>query len=353
MIKSTRLGGGLRIYMDRPWYSSGNGELVGVVLYSTEKFKPSTKGKGTKPLDIQNGGGGGGDKKIMYKANTGNQGGKPIPQIKGMNNLLAGTKVDIPEEMITYVTQWGLDPIWLSAPTPSDNSPKPANFREPAIVMNGVSLAEVPVTQRFTVIGYEPKYDEERQLWYCDIELNPGESYYPFVRLGLCRLQPNSLSKPETGEDVYCSRVTQSEFCQLAPDREATARVEDDRQSVTVQVVGHTYRTNATGQTGSEMEVTIEKRASGAGSDDLGWEPVVTQRIDRLPAADLWGGLLKVPDSVDSVQYRVVIKEYEQFFSDPLDTKERETSLGDKSGGGDVKMELDRRIVYADVLPLY
>ena len=47
------MAAGLRIYMDRPWYSSGNGELVGVVLYSTEKFKPSTKGKGTKPLDIQ------------------------------------------------------------------------------------------------------------------------------------------------------------------------------------------------------------------------------------------------------------------------------------------------------------
>ncbi len=345
-VKSTRLGGGLRVYMERPWYSSGNGELVGIVLYSTEKFTPSGSGDGNTKGGVK-----GLQGKTMYQKGA----GQSVGQMQGAMNLLAGSKVDIPETLLPYVTQWGLDPIWLSAPTPSDNSPKPANFREPAIVMSNVSLEEVPKSQRFTVIGYEPKFDAERQLWYCDLELNPGESYYPFVRLGLVRLQPKSWSD-NTGDDVYCSRVSQSEFCQLAPDREATVRVESDRTSVTVQVVGHTYRTNATGQTGSEMEVTIEKRSAGAGSEDLGWEPVVTQRIDRLPAAGVWGGLLKVPTSVDGTNYRVVIKEYEQFFSDPLEPKDRETSLGPKSapyGNDPVKLEFDRRIVYADVLPLY
>ena len=31
--RSMRFGGGLRVYLDRPWYSSGDGELLGVVLY--------------------------------------------------------------------------------------------------------------------------------------------------------------------------------------------------------------------------------------------------------------------------------------------------------------------------------
>ena len=47
----------MRVYLDRPWYSSGDGELLGIVLYN-----------GSFPVD--------------------REGWKP------------------------YVTQWGLDPIW-------------------------------------------------------------------------------------------------------------------------------------------------------------------------------------------------------------------------------------------------
>ena len=327
--------------MDRPWYSSGNGELVGVVLYSTKKFTPSNGGGGGKGINNL--------KAPAYQKGGGLNG----MQMQGMQNILSNGGLEIPEEIQPYVSQWGLDPIWLSAPTPSDNSPRTTNFREPEIVLDSVSLEEFNRKQRFSVVGYEPKYDTERKLWYCDIEIDPGRSYYPFIRLSLCRLQPKSLANPQNGRDVYCSPVTQSEFCQLAPDRKATAKVEEDRLSVTVQVEGHTYRTNSSGQLGSEIEVTIEKRSPGAGDQDLGWVPVTTQRIDRIHAANIWGGLLKVDESVDGVQHRVVIKEYEQFFADPSDPKQRETNLGPKSGGGEVNLELDRRIVYADVLPLY
>lgn len=342
VVTSKRKGGGLRVYMERPWYSSGNGELLGVVLYSTDKFTPPAKG----------GGGVKGFKTPSYEKSAGL--GKGLTQQQSAMQLFAGGKTEIPEAVQSYVSQWGLDPIWLSAPTPSDNSPRPGNFRNPEIVMTNISMQETDAKkQRYTVVGYKPAYDEERQLWYCDIEMDPGESYYPFVRLALVRLQPKSLENDVTGEDVYCSRISQSEFCQLVPDREATVRIEDDRASVTVQVVGHTYRTNSAGQLGSEIEVTVEKKDAGAGSADLGWTPVITQRIDRINAANMWGGMIKLPESVDGTAYRVVIKEYEQFYSDPGEPKERETSLGDKDkNSGDVKLEYDRRIVYADVLPL-
>lgn len=342
IVRSKRKGGGLRVYMERPWFSSGNGELLGVVLYSTDKFVPAKTDKGS-------GKGVKGFKAPVYDKKS--MGAKYTSQQAAA--LMAGGKLDIPEPVQPYVTQWGLDPIWLSAPTPSDNSPRPTNFRDPEIVLSNISMAETDAKkQRYTVVGYKPAYDKERQLWYCDIEMDPGESYYPFIRLALVRLQPKSLEDDVTGEDVYCSRITQSEFCQLAPDREATVRIEDDRRSITVQVVGHTYRINAAGQLGSEIEVSVEKKDAGAGGD-LGWTPVVTQRIDRINAAGMWGGMVKLPESVDATSYRVVIKEYEQFYSDPSDPKERETSLGSKTANtGDVKLEYDRRIVYADVLPL-
>lgn len=337
IVKSTRKGGGLRVYMERPWYSSGNDEMLGIVLYSTEKFKP-------KPITP----------KPEIKGFQGYYKGLTTTKdfSSGLSKLLGSSKLEIPEQIKPYVTEWGLDPIWLSKPTPADAAPRPSNFRDPEVILNNVSLEETPLSQRYDVIGYKPLYDAERKLWYCDLEINPGESYYPFVRLALCRLQPNSLADDQTGKDVYCSRISQSEFCQLAPDREATVRIEEDRQSITIQVVGHTYRINTTGQLGSEIEATIEK--NDGGQTDVSWTPVHSQRIDRINAAGLWGGLVKLPSSVDSTKYRVVIKEYEQFFSDPSDSKERETSLGNKTdGGGEIVMEFDRRIVYADVLPLY
>src|SRR4029077_14160854 len=41
IITRKRLGGGLRLYMERPWFSSGAGELLGVVLRPA-KYAPLT-----------------------------------------------------------------------------------------------------------------------------------------------------------------------------------------------------------------------------------------------------------------------------------------------------------------------
>lgn len=343
LVKSTRKGGGLRVYMNRPWYSSGNGELLGVILYSSKKF---STGQNAPPADNGVGGGSG---NITFQ-----KGIKDFSKSKVATNvdLALNNRLDIPEQLQPYVTQWGLDPIWLSAPTPADAAPRIQNFRVPDIVLDSVSIEEVPASQRFSVIGYEPKFDAERKLWYCDIEVDPAESYWPFIRLALCRLQPKSVADSQTGRDVYVSRIVQSEFCQLAPDREATARVDDGGATVTVQVVGHTYRMNTAGHQGSDIEVTIERRKPSAGGEDLGWEPVVTQRIDRLHGANMWGGTIPVQGGVNSAQHRVVIKEYEQFFVDP--EKNRDSNLGDPvTGEGAMTFSLDKRIVYADILPLF
>lgn len=357
VITSRRKGGGIRVYMKRPWYSSGNGELLGVILYSTQKISPSKKddkgsGKSSDKNDVK-----GADKKnstsnsIQYDKSI-IKAVKPsdfaLMPAESLASVLQQGQVNIPENLATYVTQWGLDPIWLSAPTPSDSAPRVANFVNPVAVQNSVSIPEIDRTQRFIVVGYKPTFDKDRNLWYCDIELDPGESYYPFVRLALCRFQPNSLADASTGEDVYVSSVIQSEFCQLAPDRTAMARVEDDGMAITIQVTGNTYRMNAAGHQGSEIEVTLEKRS---GSGELGWSPVVTQRIDRIPSANMWGGMLALTEAVNA-NFRLVVKEYEMFWSDP-DGKERATSLGSKGrDDGDVTFGLDRRIVYADILPL-
>ncbi len=80
------------------------------------------------------------------------------------------------------------------------------------------------------VVGHRVHWDADRRLWYCDIELDPGASYMPFVRLALVRYQPNALP------GAKISKVVLAEFSQVLPRRAAVL----DRQAgnVTVKLWG-------------------------------------------------------------------------------------------------------------------
>jgi hypothetical protein len=155
-LDTTRLGNGLRVWLERPWFSSGNGELLGVVILGENE--PFT---------------------------------------------------DIPSALVPLVTQWGLDPLWDTA-LPKYRT-RATDF--PARVHSGqVSLRESPSTL-VHVVGHRVRWDGSRQLWYCDIELDPGASYMPFIRLALVRYQPNALP------DAKVSKVALADFSQVLPRR--------------------------------------------------------------------------------------------------------------------------------------
>ena len=80
------------------------------------------------------------------------------------------------------------------------------------LVYYQATLAEVP-GQLVSVAPHEVHADLDRRLWYCDIELAPGPSYFPFVRLALARYQPNSMA------GVELSRIVLADFAQLTPDQ--------------------------------------------------------------------------------------------------------------------------------------
>lgn len=44
--------------------------------------------------------------------------------------------------------------------------------------------------------------DPERGLWFCDIEIDTGAAYWPFVRLALARYQPCSTEGAHLSEVV-------------------------------------------------------------------------------------------------------------------------------------------------------
>jgi len=71
-------------------------------------------------------------------------------------------------------------------------------------------------------------HDHDRELWFCDIEIDPGFSYWPMVRLALARYQPASVSGAELSEVVI------ADFMPLVADRWLNVRHDEGRLHVAV-----------------------------------------------------------------------------------------------------------------------
>ncbi|WP_199555939.1 hypothetical protein [Sandaracinobacteroides hominis] len=155
----TRIGNGLRVWLDRPWFTSGDGELLGVVIHAD-----------------------------------------------------GGNFTDIPQALQPYVTQWGRDPLWETV-VPKSRT-RVTDFPASVWHENHV-LTERPGDPPVTIVGHRVHFDEARGLWYVDIELDAGATYMPFVRLALVRYQPNALG----GRKI--SNVVLAEFSQVLPRRQA------------------------------------------------------------------------------------------------------------------------------------
>ncbi|MCX7597622.1 MAG: hypothetical protein N2512_01955, partial [Armatimonadetes bacterium] len=288
-ISRTREGGWLRVYLERPWFSSGDGELLGVVLPQAPQWTPA---------------------------------GVPTPW---------ATLTE------TYTTRWGTDPIWQSAPTKADLAP--VDFPAAAATETNLTLEEAPGF-RVSVAGHNVEYDPDRQLWYSDIQINYGKAYFPFVRLALARYQPNSL-KTDKG-DCKLSRVVMAEFAQLAPHRAATLTF-PDATTVEVTVTGPSYLGSKLRQGFGDVYVAVEKQSPG-GDPELGWVPVLTEEVQleagRTATGDaMWRGRVKLPGPRGSEKFRIVIKEYEWF-----QTGEQVTL------GAQVVRPEDKRLVYAEAM---
>jgi hypothetical protein len=278
--RSVRFGGGLRVYLRRPWFSSGEGELLGVALWS-----------------YANG------------------------------SLNAVTR----DKFKPFFTQWGMDPIWQT-----DNlsgAPDSGNFVGVADEDFDVSLEEKSAADssgnpgRVSVVGFEPQFDETRGLWFADVALNVWtETYMPFVRLALVRYQPHALA------DAKISRVVLADFAQLTPDRSVMATA-DPHHSRTIRVVvsgiaPHGPQANVHAEpppknisaTPTQIHVRVQQRDSSVASD-LGWNDV-PDSIAKVavgfagpkPSDEnlaLWIGTVTFTERPAPDQFRLVIEEHE------------------------------------------
>jgi hypothetical protein len=275
-LTSTRRGNGLRIYLERPWWSSGEGELLGVVLWP-----------------------------------PGEQANPPDPEV-------AAQPAKDSDRRRPFITMWGQDPIFGSRLLPF-RFPRISSFPGAVASATGLTLAELgsdaglPVNVAAHAVGFDP----DRDLWYCDVEIAPGPAYCPMVRLALARWQPASISH------AALSRVVLADVIQVAPDRFATVLFDDlDDTVVGVSLSGPTHiRTAAQG--GSDpgaARVVVEKKQSGL-DGGLAWVEVgepVELTATLLNGVGQWTGEVELPGPRAPGMWRLVIEQYELLAAEPL-----------------------------------
>ena len=157
-LRRQRLGGRLRVELARPWFASGDGERLGVILWDRSG------------------------------------GLVPPPEIAGL------------------VTEVGRDPVWDT--TDPERWPNEAQFAATAGPV--ASRTVVEAGRAALVVPFEAWFHGDR--WYADVTL-PGvasSSYCPFVRLAVARYQPDSIAGHHLSP-IVCAEMTQG-----LPDRTLT-----------------------------------------------------------------------------------------------------------------------------------
>jgi hypothetical protein len=253
---SSRVGNVLRVYLGRPWFKSGIGELLGVVVAS------------------------------------------PPPG------------ASFPTGLQPFVSGFGSDPVFV---TGSVGSPGVDDFG--LATHNGTSLLleeQTGVVPWVNVAGHEVSWDKDRRLWFADISIGAGESYFPFVKLALVRYQPASLP------GIELSRVVQADFIQLTPNRSMGLTYPSPTE-VDVKVVGPGYLATSSTDTPDTMRAYLQLKTVETSDPDLKWviDPAqpdgtlltVTSSSDTNT---VWTATVTLPKPRGTVPYRILVAEFEE-----------------------------------------
>ena len=262
-----RTGGALRVYLERPWWSSGDEERLGVVCWH--------RGASTAKLP--------------------------------------------PDALAPYVTQWGYDPVFRST-TDVPDQPTPACFPFATSSRSDGALSIEEAGSKVDVAGHDVGFDIDRGLWYCDIRVtdprgNSLTTYTPFIRMALARYQPFSI------HDAHLSRVVLVDYAQLAPDRHLTVTGSGLKRAVAI--TGRAARATSSDTRASKMLLLIEEKDARVTDDALGWnlasgptgfQDTVTMTASAASSKSdfvTWTAEVQLPDG-NSKPLRLTFEEYER-----------------------------------------
>ena len=299
-------GGALRVYMKRgvlgdplqqPWFSSGNGEQIAIVLYPA--------------------------------------------------GLTAA-----PEGLRHFVTEWGFNPRKLGDRTSA--RPILEDFDGMATVVPSMKLTlgsaeeegtpgakpPQPVTADVALAVFNVHLDAANDRLYFDVDIKPGRPYFPMIRLALTRYQQHSVV------GAHVSPVVLTQFCQLAPDRSVT--IKRGRRGCEIAVSGASYVDTQFNELTSTVVAHLERRRSIWGGGDV-WERVPDTEVTLTPAR-VGSSMFRWSASIGTSAgekfldgFRVVIVEYETFYVDRPDRLLRE---------GEKDTFRSKRMIFCDAVEL-
>jgi hypothetical protein len=290
---SSRSPSALRVFVERPWWSSGIDELLGVVTWpGAEPQKPGA----------------------------------------------VGFPLTIPDSESQYVSDWGADPVFGGPALPSAH-PRLASFLNRVAEGKGLTIAEKPGIL-VNVAGHPVDFAPDQDLWYSDIRLDTGRAYTPMTRLALARYQPQSVATAELG------RIVLADVMSLEPGR-AVVVYRGGRDFLSkVTLVGYSYnQAGDVSDTGPGFARVILERRTRVADENIGWEAVgrpITMHHSSGPAGvTVWStNGIQIPH--DGGTYRISIEQYEIL---PTDKRKNSVTIEDLPSEG-------LRLLYQDQVPL-
>lgn len=260
----SRFGNSVRIYVRRPWFSTGDGEELALL------FRPSN--------------------------------GVSAPGV--------------------LTTEWGSDPVRVGGeiqrPMDMKDIANASSYMANIDVIHGVTGADSIYGSRmkqeiyqYDVASFPVFIADDRRYVYSDIEFNTSFEYFPFIRICAARCQRNSVHLATLSDAVH------SLFISLAPNRFASVRRNFSTYSVRITgsgPIGFSSQPNSVVIAYEEFDESFHAETKGSLFNWYVNEPstVPLTPVRNPDGSWVWEGeipvhLRKSPDS------RILVREYENF----------------------------------------
>jgi hypothetical protein len=277
---------GVRVWLDRPWFTSGEGEMLAVVVHNDQSA-------------------------------TVNRG---VFSVWGRDPTLFGPG-------LPSATHLPLLPAWEEKALQLRLDPQPRPGRPHARVTEE-DVVEGRVVDVVDLYLYQPEFHGERGRWFVDIRFDAADTIWPFLRLNLARYQPNSIDHQRA-----MSPVVATDFVQLLPERTATiSRPDADSVRVTVSGSFASYLAEDAAAPVARVSTSRTVRASlqtrdPATTSDLAWTTVRqvdcdVEGVDPERYVATWSGALPLDTTTLNTPglepaVRVLVEERELLPTDP------------------------------------
>jgi hypothetical protein len=298
-----------RVYLERPWHTSGEGELLGLVCW---------------PPNLLN--------QDAAEENAAASAAVRLTVCDLDNQLGKGGR---------FVTRWGADPTRLSGQL--DDLISADRFSDYSVKAHDLNLSfhSEPTSMRpgnrdvssikVSVLGYKPKLDPNEGLWFADVTIDHGAAYYPFVQLSMARYQPNAIENYELSEPV-------TRTVQIPAQRDGRITRQGYKELI-LELHGVGYRrTNTGGHDTDEpltdvpllswhlMKAVAEDNVPSDSSGGVRWERVLDRAgkpVEQLRLRPIqkgaevwWVSTIQLPEVYYLEDYGLLIEEFEMVARD-------------------------------------